>query len=352
VPRPADAPAEPAGPGIVARLFAPVTERQLGLIYKQLAIMFSAGVAVDRSIDVATRNLRDPQAAAMFQQVRRGIQAGDALHECLARFPQAFRPLDVQLVRAGEMSGSLPEVLRQLAQRCETNVAERRAMVGELIRPVLTLHALFLLAPVPDLFLGTIGLGGYMLRAFGPLAPLYALVVGGWVAGRLGSFSAAWRRHGFLLLHAVPVLGGAVRKLGIARLAVALRALYEAGIGLQESLPLAGEASGNDVLAAACRDAARSIAEESPTLYEALAATGAFPQNTLLLIATGEESGQLDVTLDKIAQTHGDEARHTIRMLNRLFGLAVYLAVALMVAIRVIRFWSGYIDMVKSGGGL
>jgi len=265
----------------------------------------------------------------------------------LRQFPHVFTQWHVQLIETGERTGRLPLILRDLAEHCAERVARRRAMLTELAYPIVVVHAMFFLWRVPDLFLGQIGFGTYMLSSLGPLAVLYGIAFGYFAAVRLGAFSPAVRYAAFTVLHAVPVIGSVVMKITVARFAMALRALYESGVDLERALPPAGRASGNEVLAKAADQASAAIATGS-TLYDALADTHAFPPRTLTMLATGEEAGRLDETLAKIEQTYSEEARHAVRLLSRAFTLGAYLLVALAVAARVISFYMNYVSMLRS----
>jgi len=332
-------------PGLLARLFPPFGDRHLGMFYRQLATLLEAGVAIDRAVEVGGRGLGGLRGGRIVQRLVDGLRAGEQLHLLLRQFPHAFPSWHVQLIETGERTGRLPLVLRDLAEHCAERVARRRAMLTELAYPIVVVHAMFFLWRVPELFLGQIGFGTYMLSALGPLSILYAAAFGYYAAVRLGAFSPAVRYAAFTILHAVPVIGSVVKKITVSRFAMALRALYESGVDLEHALPAAGRASGNEVLAKAAEEASAAIATGS-TLYDALAATHAFPARTLTMLATGEEAGRLDETLEKIEQSYSEEARHAVRLLSRAFTLAAYLLVALAVAVRVISFYMSYVNML------
>jgi len=337
----------PRAPGLLARLFPPWGDRLLGLFYRQLATLLDAGVTLDRAVEVAGRGLGRPAGRRMVKAIVEGIKSGEQLHVLLRDYPHVFREWHVELIATGERTGRLPAILRDLAATCAERVERRRAIITELAYPAVVVHAMFFLWRVPELFLGQISLGQYLLSALGPLGIIYGIVFGTYAGLRLGAFSPTLRRAVLTVLHAVPVIGNVVMKLSTARFAMALRSLYEAGVDLQHALPPAGRASGNDVLAAAAQRASEAIAAGS-TLYDALADTRCFPEATLSMLATGEEAGRLDETLAKIEHTHSEEARHAIKILSRAFTLLAYMLVALAVAARVIGFFMQYASMLQS----
>ncbi len=327
-------------------LLPPVSTKQLALFYRQLAQLLEGGVALERSIELAGQAL-GPGGRHIVRDLLRTVRDGDPMYEALQQYPHVFPWWHLEMIRQGELSGKLPSVLRELAAHCDERVSLRRAIISDLIYPALVFVAFCFIPPFPALFLGRITLGEYLVRAFTPLA----LVVGGavalYIALRLNLVSQRLRHAVTVVLNAVPALGAALSKLALARLALVLRALYVAGARIDHALAGAGRACGNEVYRAAAERAAAAIGR-GETLYQALADTRAFPPQFLSVVQSGEEAGALDDALDRLQRVYAEEGRVAIRTLSRIFTMAIYLLIVLLVAWHVISFWLGYAEQLRS----
>jgi type II secretory pathway component PulF len=307
-------------------------------LYHQLAQLTVAGLPILRSLEQIERHppsfsFRGPLRAAM-----REINEGCTFTEALARTGNWIPSFDAALLEAGERSGRLDVCFRVLADYYTDRARMARQMISDLTYPVFLFHFAIFILPFADLFTGKISLLLYSLKTFGLLIPVY---VGGALlifAGQ-GRHGEAWRSWIERVLHPVPVLGAGRRELALARLSMALEALINAGVSIVEAWELAATVSGSPRLRRTVHAWKPSVlAGQTPA--EALTASGAFPDMFDNQYHSGEVSGKLDETLKRLRQYYQEEGSRKIQMVSQWVPRFIYLGVALMIAWRVVGFYS------------
>jgi len=190
----------------------------------------------------------------------------------------------------------------------------------------------------------------YAKQMFGILLPVYAVVILLMYAAQ-GRHGENWRAWIEAILRRVPVWGAARRNFALSRLAAALEALLNAGVTIIEAWELAATASGSPALRRAVLNwKPRVLAGETPA--EALSQSREFPKHFSQLYQTGEITGRLDETLNRLRVYYQEEGTRKLRALAEWTPRLVYLAIALMIAWRVVSFWMGYygqLDDVLNG---
>jgi general secretion pathway protein F len=282
-----------------------------------------------------------PQLRGLVARLREGVRSGKGLGDSMAAegaFPRYF----VGLVRAGERSGALDQVLQQLAQ-----IVARREAMQQAVRSALQYPAIVLVAAVVSVLILMLG----VIPEFAPLFPEDAVlplttraVLGasellrsqGWFllgalillvlllryALRRPATRRAWDRA----LLRMPLFGEIATKLDVSRISWTLGNLLRNGIEVVEALSMAAETGGNGMIRERVA-AAGSKLRKGEGLATPLAETGIFPHTATQLIAVGEHSGQLDQMLIKVGDIYEAEAR---RRIDRLLGLLVPIITAVM----------------------
>jgi len=327
----------------------------------RLAIMTNAGLE-DRKIwrDEAERGSSSQQRHVAL--VRDALAAGDSVTEALFATGDFFPPLFRSMIEVGETSGRLGHTYRRLAEHYDKTLAAKRAFLGRLAWPMFQLAlALFVIGlliwvmglsminksaanPQVDMLgfglIGTPGLIKYVnfliLIAIGALLVLEA--------ARRG---ALWTRTLQRKVLAIPVIGGALKTLALARFTWALQLVLDTSMDLRRALPLALEASGNDYFAQHGPGVAQRI-EQGLDIHTALMATGAFPVELLDQIAVGEESGQLVETMARQSIEYQEKAGLAISILAQFAGYVIWLVVAAFIIIMIFRLFFFYTQTIKS----
>ncbi|MFN3919868.1 MAG: type II secretion system F family protein [Methylohalobius sp.] len=327
--------------------------KELTLFTRELATLLSAGLPLDRSLKVLLSVF--PEGTALntlteriLEQVKGGAQLSAALEAEGGLFPKLY----VSMVRAGEASGALESVLERLADYLERAQALRSSVVSALIYPailvVVAIASLLALLtfvvpqfeemfqsagkelPLPTQIVMAIAAG---IRSYGWLVLIGVLGMIRVVQNQLARPQLRYRFHRWLLK--LPLVGGLLLKLDVARLAQTLSTLLEAGVPLLAALGIVKDTLGNLVLSEAVAQAGGRI-KEGGEISAALEEAGYFPIMALQMIKLGEETGKLAQMLSKMAEVYEAEVRVTVQRLLTLLepmlivGLGVAIAAIIM----------------------
>jgi len=250
---------------------------------------------------------------------------------------------DLAMIEAGEKSGRIDAIFKLLAVHYQERAILMRNMIGELLYPVFVLHIAVLLFPFVHFI--TSGNALRFLFQAGSLLGTFYLIIFLVLFACQDKRSQWWRSFLEKLLHSMPVLGRARRSLALARLAISLEALVNAGVPIVTGWKMAAASSASPAL---MRDVARweEPLHAGQTPSELLSQSREFPDLFANLYHTGEVSGRLDDSLKRIHVFYNDEGSRKMRALSRGFPIAVYLAVAGYVGYTVISFYMGYYNQI------
>jgi type II secretory pathway component PulF len=264
----------------------------------------------------------------------------------MARFPWLFDRMQVRMVEAGEEGGFLPDVFRRLADYLERDHQVRQSIKQKTLYPKLVLGLLLFVLPVRvPLTLGTY------------LAELTRLLlwVGGvglflWVVCRFLFSTSAGRDLYDRIKLALPVIGGLVRKMTVARFARTLAALYSSGVPVASALQMAGESCGNHALERLTANIVPAVSKGN-SIALSMEATRFFPTMFTGMVSTGETTGNLDQMLEKAADFYEEEAIHATTQLVVILGVAALLFAAIMVLMKLLSFYAGMIGGIMPSEG-
>lgn len=321
----------PAARGIGTGVGAPrrIRAAELEAFTRNLETQVDAGVPLARALLVQSEHADSPASAALAAGLLSHLNAGMGLADALDQYPRVFSSVYRNLVRAGEHSGRLPRMLAELAEflvwREEVRKTVRRAAVYPLVVLTATVGLLLLIV-------------GYVLPKFGdlfarlgdatPLAARVLLAMGAFLSAHWTELivaaavlaavtavllrGAVVRSRVYLAAACLPVVGGVLRAIDLARLTRTLAILTAAGIPLIRALELSKEAVGDARTLAKLGELASAVVG-GQTLSQAAAGCGVFPGVALSLIAVGEESGQMPTILERLAKRFDAQARDTVQ---------------------------------------
>ncbi len=306
-------------------------------VYSGLATLLAAGVPLSE----AAASLAARRPGGMADALVPALRAGQPLAEALAGRPLLATTPERALVAAGEASGRLDECLRRLAAEAARDRALRHRVLASLAYPLFLLAAGVLLLNLPRLFAG--GAGAFLGGLCRTLIPLAALVLGA------AALRRRWRDspRGQSLLLRVPLLGGLLRNLALARGTRAAATLYDAGVSVDRAFAAAAEAAGPGPAGRALAAAAADMAAGSG-VHESLARAAALPLDLLVAVEVGERSGRLGESLGALAARYEESAEEGLRIAARAIPFAIYLAIVAALAWQVLSFWSGYYGRIRS----
>jgi type IV pilus assembly protein PilC len=307
---------------------------ELVLFNVQLSKMVQVGIPLVTALDTLAQQTEHPRLRVVISDVARNVESGFSFSEALDRHPSIFSSLFINMVRAGEVSGKLDEILRRLAKFAKHQAELRQQLKTALTYPLVLLIVgfgaatflimgiipkfmkLFLEAdvplPLPTQLLYQIS--QVLHRSWVGLIGL--LVAIGWGLQRYARTPHGRRQFDTALLK-IPVVGDLVRKAALSRMARTLETLFSSGVPVLESLSIAELTCGNTVIADACRAAQASV-QQGGTISDPLRASREFPPMVVQMITVGESSGTLDHMLAEIAEHYDELIQHGLKRVTTL----------------------------------
>jgi type II secretory pathway component PulF len=337
--------------------------RELAQLCRRLAVATKAGLE-DRRIwrDEAQRGR--PVRRRVLGKVSDALSRGESIGDAVAKTGEFFPPLFRQIVQVGDSTGQLDRSYGQLAQHYEDMVTARRSFVSSLTWPITQLVMAVVIVGLTiwivsalqlkdmdgkplDLFgLGITGSNALMLYcSFLVVSTLKVFV--SFYAARKGF---RWTKGLQRLTLRLPMIGGALKTLALARFTWALQLLLDTPMDLRKSLPLALDAAGNDYYSQQAPKVVDSI-QRGETLHQALASTGAFPQELVDTMEIGEKTGMIAETMERLSAEYRERARAAISVLAQLLGYLVWAAVAALIIVLIFRVANMYVGTIQKLSG-
>jgi type IV pilus assembly protein PilC len=314
----------------------------------QLAKMVQVGIPLVTALDTLTEQTDNPRLRQAVVDVARSVQGGSSFSEAMERHPAVFSRLFVNMVRAGEVSGKLDDILRRMAV-----FAKRQAELRQQLMTALTYPAILFVVGVAVTGFLVGGIIPRFMKIFleaGVPLPLPTrliqqasqLVIRHWLAGvaalvasgialRAWALTAAGRRRLDAMLLRVPVLGELIRKAVISQMAWTLESLFSSGVPVLESLEITEQTCGNTVIADVCRTAQTSV-RQGGSLSESLRVSRQFPPMVAQMVTVGEASGTLSQMLAEIANHYDELVQHQLKRLTAVIEPAFLLIMGGLVA--------------------
>ncbi|MBI2565474.1 MAG: type II secretion system F family protein [Candidatus Schekmanbacteria bacterium] len=313
----------------------------------QLATLLNAGLPLDRSLSILASLQEKHAMKDIISQILKTVQGGASMAEALAKHPKLFGRLYVNMVRAGEQGGVIELVLDRLAVFMEVSKERRDYVVSALTYPLILtgvagISVAFLMIFVIPRFESILQQTGRELPASTAfLMAVSKLVQGYWwlLAGLIGFAIYSFRRYrdteeGRLKIDGLvlrsPLFGDLVQKLEVSRFAQTLSTLLSSGVPLLSALSIVKETLQNRVIADSLIAAYGEI-REGGHIAEALEESKTFPALAIHMIRVGEETGQLEQMLKKVADRYEKYIQSTVKRLISLLEPALILSMGLVV---------------------
>jgi type IV pilus assembly protein PilC len=296
-----------------------VKAKHLVIFTRQLSTMINAGVPILRALTTMRDQTGSPALKEALDQVIADVQGGAALSDSLGKHPKIFSEVYVNMVRAGESGGILDQILGRLANQVEKDAKIKGKLKGALIYPaVVTLVAICAVTGVIPKLAGILTENNVELPIYTKaVIGLSNLLLHGWpiILAVLALSLFAFRRYiktpsGKYNFHKVllkiPVFGTIIMKVNIARFARTFSSLAAAGVTVIESLNVTSGSLGNEVIKKGIQDSIVQI-RNGRNISDSLGESGVMPQIIIQMAAVGEETGQLDTVLEKVAEFYEEE---------------------------------------------
>jgi len=348
-------------------LFSPrkpkIKPADIAVFSRMLATMMSSGVPLMQAMQIIGEGHENASMQEMILAIKADVESGTSLAESLGKFPLHFDDLYVNLVNAGEQSGTLETLLHEIADYQEKTEALKSKIRKAMVYPAAILIVAFIVTAILMIFV--IPQFESLFTGFGADLPgltLFVIAVSQWfqsywwllfggIIGTVLGFLAAKKRSRKLqhfldrLLLKIPVVGMILHKGAIARFARTFSTMFKAGVPMVEAMTSVAGATGNIVFSEATLDM-RDEVSTGTQLNKAMLDTELFPNMVVQMVAIGEESGSLDAMLSKVADFFEREVDEAVDNMTALMEPMIMAFLGIVIGTLVIAM---YLPIFKLG---
>lgn len=338
--------------------------KDMAVFCRQFVSILRAGVSVASVLAMLGQQTGNKKLRAAIREMQADVEKGESLATSMRRHPKIFPAILVNMVSAGEASGNLEESFRQMELYFERSKRTKSKVTSAMIYPCVLIVVMIVVlivmmtkiipnflktfedmdAELPKLTLGVMAVCEWFKSWWWvPLLVLVALIVGGVLFHRTdkGKHFFGW------LARKTPVVGNLTVKTACATFCRTMEVLIGSGLTLTDSMDLAASNMGNIYYLEAIRDARALVAEGTP-LRESLVRTGIFPAMVSNLVGVGEETGDLQSMMGKVADYYDEEVDEATKKLLNLMEPAIIIFMAVFVVIIVLAIYLPMINMTKA----
>lgn len=338
--------------------------KDMAVFCRQFVSILRAGVSVASVLAMLGQQTSNKKLRAAIREMQADVEKGESLATSMRRHPKIFPAILVNMVSAGEASGNLEESFRQMELYFERSKRTKSKVTSAMIYPCVLIVVMIVVlivmmtkiipnflktfedmdAELPKLTQGVMAVCEWFKSWWWvPLLVLAALIVGGVLFHRTnkGKHFFGW------LARKTPVVGNLTVKTACATFCRTMEVLIGSGLTLTDSMDLAASNMGNIYYLEAIRDARALVAEGTP-LRESLLRTGIFPPMVSNLVGVGEETGDLQSMMGKVADYYDEEVDEATKKLLNLMEPAIIIFMAVFVVIIVLAIYLPMINMTKA----
>ncbi len=307
---------------------------ELVMFSRQLATMIDSGVPLPQALDILHEQVSRPYFKRIIANIKENVEAGESLSNSLAKHPKVFTPLYIYMVRAGEASGALNDILDRLSSYLENTNSLVTKVRSAMIYPIVVISIAFLITgglmvfvvpkfkdmfnslggQLPAMTRGLIAVSDFMKSSWWIIiAGIIVLIL---VIRQVASTDKGkYMLDNFLLK--VPVIGDLMRKLAVAKFSRTFATLMKSGVPILDAMEIVAKVSGNKVVEASLLGAKETI-KEGQSIATPLEKSKIFPPMVYRMISVGEQTGELEKMLTKIADFYDEQVQAAIDTLTSL----------------------------------
>lgn len=338
--------------------------KDMAVFCRQFVSILRAGVSVASVLSMLGQQTGNKKLRAAIREMQADVEKGESLATSMRRHPKIFPAILVNMVSAGEASGNLEESFLQMERYFDRSKRTKSKVTSAMIYPCVLIVVMIIVlivmmtkiipnflktfedmdAELPKITLGVMAVCEWFKSWWWvPLLVLVALIVGGVLFHRTdkGKHFFGW------LARKTPVVGNLTVKTACATFCRTMEVLIGSGLTLTDSMDLAASNMGNIYYLEAIRDARALVAEGTP-LRESLVRTGIFPPMVSNLVGVGEETGDLQSMMGKVADYYDEEVDEATKKLLNLMEPAIIIFMAVFVVIIVLAIYLPMINMTKA----
>lgn len=311
-----------------------IGQKDIAIMARQMATMIGAGLSLIRTLNILADQTENKELARVLGLIRIAVETGSSLSDAMNKHPTIFPALMIHMVRSGEVGGFLDTSLNGAADNLEADVKLRDTIKSALTYPVIvlimavlsTVGMLLFIVPIFEKMFSDLGgalpMPTQILVGMSKAMPVLAIV--GIPAGI--AFAAWWRKNkhtervrAFVdpIKFKLPVFGMLFKKVAVARFARNFSTMIGAGVPILQSLTIVGETSGSYVIEQALKKVQESV-RQGKSVSGPLALEPVFPAMVVQMVAVGEDSGAMEIMLNKVAEFYEAEVETTTDALTSL----------------------------------
>ena len=340
------------------------SEKELALFTKQLSIMIENGIDIISALRLLKNGQKKPDFATMIGKISVSVEKGSSFSEALEVYPKTFNDLYVSMIRAGEKSGQLDKIMRQLVLYIEKAVKIKSQVKSAMTYPVMivvvavgviTLLLVFVVPTFAKQFEGSgqelPGLTQIVLNMSDSLIFYKLEILGGLVALFFGFRAWVKTQSGRAIFDAAllkaPILGDVMTKIAIGRFSSTLSTMLISGVAILDALQICASASGNKIIENFVQSVKAEI-ERGGNFYTPLDRSPLFPPLVSSMVEVGENTGKLDETLLKISEIYEDEVDTAIEVMTSMIEPIMIVVIGAIVGVIVLAMYLPIFDMAST----
>ncbi|MDP9177299.1 MAG: type II secretion system F family protein [Gemmatimonadota bacterium] len=338
--------------------------RDIVIFTRQFSTMINAGLPLVQALNILAEQSQNKVLSDVTRKVVFDVESGKTVADAMGKHPNAFSPLYVNMVAAGEAGGILDTILMRLATFMEKNDALIRKVKGATIYPsvimsvaaiAVTVLLVFVIPVFENLFTSAglaLPLPTRVVMAMSRFLKGYwyvmiSVVVTAFFLYRRYAATPNGRLNIDKFLLTVPVLGDVIRKAAVSRFTRTLGTLVSSGVSILDGLEITAKTAGNRVVQDAIMESRASIAG-GDTIAQPLKKSGVFPPMVISMISVGEQTGGLDEMLSKIADFYDDEVDAAVNNLLSLLEPMMIVFLGVVVGGMVVSMYLPIFDMINA----
>ena len=322
-------------------------KEEVVIFTRQLATMISAGIPILESLEILQEQAQSPQFSLLLDQVIEEVRSGQDMSTAFGKYPKTFSEVYVAMIRAGEASGQIDDILDRLADYLESAQKLKQEIKSAMTYPIVSLVMItgitaFLMigivpkfkdvfasldVPLPGLTKGVLAISDYAVANYGVIFLGMAVAFGLLVIYKKTD-KGGWQWD-WLMLH-LPVFGTLFQKVGLSRFAKTFSTMIKSGVPILGALEIVADTSGNRIISDAVLSARENV-RQGESLAEPLSMSPVFPPMVTRMIGIGEKTGSLEQLLEKISEFYDDQVSATVKQLTSLIEPIMIAVMGLMV---------------------
>lgn len=344
-----------------------VPDKDLVIMTKQLATMLNSGIPLNQSLDILAKQQRLPMFGNVLSGVRKAIEEGNSLSQAMSRFPKCFDPLYRSMIKAGEESGRLSDIMLKLLEYIEKSSKIKSQLKSAMVYPALVILVavgvvtglmVFVIPAftkqftesgkkLPELTQFVVDISNIFVNQghiiFGSIV-LIAIITVQYVKTPKGRY-----QFDFLMLK-MPVIGDVIRKISVGRFCSTMASMLSSGVNLLQALNICAASSGNAVMEKFILQCKARI-EKGQQMSVPLSENPIFPRMVVSMIQVGEQSGKTDEMLLKVAAFYEEEVDQAIKTMLSMIEPLLIVGIGGIIGVVVIAMYLPVFDLGNTIGG-